>query len=247
MEVPGQWPTAEAPGFHLGEGTVHVWRVQLDSNDPERHVSVLSGSERERAAEFRFTSDRDRFVIAHAALRNLLSEYLGTSPDTISFEVGQHGKPAVYRPNQVAWPHFSLSHSVDLALIAVTGAGATGVDIERVRSLDYIDDIAAAYFAPTERDTLQHYEGPDRVRAFYTCWTRKEAVLKALGLGLSAGLDGFAVSIRPEETPRILRMPREWGNPDDWTVNHLEPAPGYVGAVAVRAPSLDVSTAAWAV
>ncbi|HVX40331.1 MAG TPA: 4'-phosphopantetheinyl transferase superfamily protein [Gemmatimonadaceae bacterium] len=212
----------------LQPGSIHVWTTRLDA-PPDAIASAertLSPDEHARAARYRGDHLRRRFVLARAAVRAVLARYLGADPAAVVFELGAHGKPRVSGDE----PPFSVSHSADVAVIAVSGAGAVGVDVEAIRLIPYLDDLAARNFARAERATLEALPPDERVEAFFRAWTAKEAYVKALGVGLAIPLDAFTVDI--ERAARVVVHDDAWRDAGDWWTRHFEPCRGYVGAVA---------------
>lgn len=207
-------------------GEVHLWRIALDA---PADAGEISAEERERAARLRFERDRRRFVAAHAALRRILGGYLGVPAAAVEFAYGRHGKPSLAGRAAL---HFNLSHSEELALLAVTEIGAVGVDVERERMIEL--EIADRYFAAGEVAALRALPADERQAAFFRCWTRKEAYLKARGEGVLLPLDGFEVSLARDQ-PRLARVMADAEEAGRWQIVHLEPAPGYVAALAMRA------------
>jgi 4'-phosphopantetheinyl transferase len=231
-----RWPRGPHAPF-LGAGALHVWRLELDRppDEIERLGSLLSAGERSRAARFRFPRDRDRHVVAHGALRIVVGRYLRLHPSAIAFRVGPHGKPALTEdpPNL----HFNLSHSGDLALIALSGEAPVGVDVEHTRRDPDLEALARRFFSPAEQQALAALPPGERVKGFYQCWTRKEAVIKATGEGLSRPLDSFDVSLGSAR-PRLLRLDGDPTAADFWSLAELQPGRDYLGAVATRKPSV---------
>jgi 4'-phosphopantetheinyl transferase len=227
-------------------GEVRVWFARLDLPAPvvagrERR---LSSDERARAAAFRFDRDRRRFVAARGFLRGVLGECLGIPPREVTFAYGPHGKPRLADPSSGL--HFNLSHSGERAACALRRDGEIGVDVEAVRDLDDADDIAARFFSAAEATALRRLTSSgERLAAFFNCWTRKEAYLKALGDGLARPLDGFDVTLLPGEPPRLSRVVDDDEEPARWSLAELDPGPGYVGAVAVRARGWRLATGWW--
>lgn len=202
---------------------------------------VLSADERARAARFVFDRDRRRFTVTRACLRILLAKCCDVPPATIRFAYGTNGKPSLALDIAKSPVHFNVSHSQDLALIAMARDVALGVDVEAVRPVPDLLDIASRYFTPAEAETIVTAPPHQREVTFFLCWTRKEAVAKSLGDGLSIALDRYRVACRPGEPARILEID---GDPDAaraWSVFDLRPAPGLVGAVAIRAEPRPVS------
>ena len=213
-------------------GTVHLWTVSLDAGPDSvcLLLNTLSGDERVRAARLRTTELRLRFIVAHGALRRILSQYVGMAPEQIRLEATALGKPSI-----VGSPlTFNLSHSDGLAVCAVTAQGQVGVDVERVRPVTDATNIVRRYFAPNEVLKYESLPASERSAAFFSIWTRKEAFLKATGLGLQRGLDSFEVDITPaESSPRlVLTTP---GPPDEpaFHLRSFRLRPHYIGALAL--------------
>lgn len=210
----------------MAPGEVHCWCASVDVA-PEvraRLYATLSSDERERSARFRFERDRRRFIVAHGALREVLGRYLQVSPGRIRYAYNAFGKPGL-GPGFGSRLGFNLSHSAGLALIAVAVGGEVGVDIECVRAQSDYAEIAQRYFSAAEVDQLTAVRGDRFAEAFIGCWTKKEAYLKARGVGI-AGL-----SVSPPD--------------DGWSLHTLQPAPGYVGALAVEGSGRRVSERRW--
>lgn len=222
---------------------VDVWRVDTGFSLDELHrlEATLSDDEKERAARFHFTADRDRFIAAHGCLRDVLSRYLHGEPAQFDFSTNPHGKPAL-RDHQL---EFNLSHSGDFALIAITRERKIGVDVERIRSGISAHVIAQQYFSKHEFAELQSLPVEQRETAFFTCWTRKEAYIKAQGLGLSLPLESFDVSLTPNE-PAMLRATRpDAQEASRWTLLSLDVDPCYQAAVAVEDQDLKFRLWDW--
>lgn len=222
----------------LGRDELHVWAVPLHG-DAERFGAVLSHAERERLDRFRFADHRRRYQIGHGALRRILGGYLGTDPKVVEFVQGPRGKPylASSPPGSTKGPFFNLSHSGKLALIAVAGSDV-GVDLEKVRHLESLTEIARRHFSEVEFAALDALHGDARQLAFYRCWTRKEAYIKALGEGLSMPLDTFDVSLC--EKPEFLACRDGREEPRNWSMLDVTPGPEFVAAAALRARNLAV-------
>lgn len=207
---------------------VHVWRLQLDQPS-EPFLELLQPDEVSRANRFHFERDRKRFVIARGFLRLLLGRYLEADPARLMFSYGAYGKPSVEGEQRL---RFNMSHSHQMALFAVTEGCEIGVDVERIRADFTSDDIARRYFSPFEVESLCGLPATDRVAGFFRCWTRKEAYIKATGRGLSQALDGFDVTLGPNESATLLR--NEDGTHERWSLADVEVGAGYAGAVAVE-------------
>ncbi|HEX5159842.1 MAG TPA: 4'-phosphopantetheinyl transferase superfamily protein [Ktedonobacterales bacterium] len=241
-----EWIVAPS-SIHFAENEIHIYRVFLDQ--PPGHVhwltTILAPGERERAQRFHFERDRQRYVVGRASLRMLLARYVGAEPQSLEFQYGRHGKPELAAPRQASLLSFNVAHSEGIALYAVTRNHVIGADIERVRSLVHFDLMAELYFAAEERVALQGLSMPARQMAFFTCWTRKEAFMKALGLGMSIPLDSFAVSVAPTDSARLLRIAGSIEDAARWSLYALTPDSGFVATVAVQGPPTSLRLWSW--
>lgn len=231
MENSGWGPPPRDLAVELGR--VHVFRLRL-ALPPERLAALralLFPDELARADRYRAARDGARFTAARGLLRALLADYAKTNPEQIGFETNLHGKPALAGVGL----SFNLSHSGDLALIAVTQAGVElGIDVETIRDNVEYERLAQRFFAPGETAALLALPSEQRMDAFYACWTRKEAYMKARGLGLAIPLDGFEVSMAPGEPPRLLRPAAGDPHGTEWALWQIDPGPGYAAALCVR-------------
>lgn len=220
-----------------GRTTVHLWAWSLLA-DPVAEEGLrrhLSPAERVRADRFRFPRDRRRYVIGRGTLRLRLAAYLGCPPSGVGIVQDEYGKPHLAAGLDAGFPlSFNLSHSGDLALLAVGGGPALGVDVEAIRPIE--PGVAECVFAPDERALLDAVPADRRQQAFFTCWTRKEAYVKALGSGLSTPLTAFAVSPDPLLPAAFLRIDGEPGEVASWTLTDVAVGPDYAAALAVRMP-----------
>ena len=216
----------------IGEGEVHVWRIDLDQAGEHGLRTVLAPDELARAARFHFEHDRTRFVVARAALRHILADYVGMLPSDIAFVYGEHGKPALSPPR--ADIRFNLSHSHGIGLCAVTRGCEVGVDVERVRPLDDLENLAERLFSQREREALQRLAGPQKLNGFFNAWTRKEAFIKALGKGFSHPLDRFDVSLAPTARPRLERIDGDRARAARWSLRAVDIDAEYAAAVVVE-------------
>lgn len=229
------WPTAPGHLF-LAENEVHVWKVALDvpASDLEHFQALLSGEEAQRAARFYFARDRHHWSVARASLRRLLGRYLNVAPQDFCFTNNAYGKPSITYPTEGQRLHFNLSHSGDLALYAFAYDREVGVDVERIRAnMDY-KELATRYFSASECAALGALPENLQQEAFFLCWSRKEAYIKARGLGLSLPLDQFDVSLIPGEPARLLGSREEPRATERWSLQALWPATGYAGAVVAE-------------
>ena len=235
--------TPPPDSLKLESNHADVWRLSLDlsTDSVKLNESTLSADEEKRAAHFHFEVDKNRFIVAHGVLRKILGRYLHSDPAELTFSLNQYGKPALVN----SAVEFNLSHSGDFALIAVTQGRKVGVDVERIRQGISSHVIAQQYFSKSEVAELQSLPLQQRERAFFTCWTRKEAYIKAQGLGLSLPLESFDVSLAPGQ-PAILRATRP--DPQEsarWTLLSLDADPNYAGALAVEGRGVDIRLWNW--
>jgi len=218
---------------------VDIWRARLDL-DPaaiEALSGILSKEEQNRAARFRFSLHRGRFIASHGILRKILGCYLGHAPGAIHYSADAHGKPhlsALCRVIDRGDLRFNLSHSRDMALYAVAVNRDIGIDVEHAGRSCQALKMAARFFSPDEAAALGNLPERLREKAFFACWTRKEAYLKARGSGLSAPLDQFSVTVHPEEPPALLHA--AWNDRAHlkWTLFDVDPGGGFMAAVAVE-------------
>jgi 4'-phosphopantetheinyl transferase len=225
------------PSPDLCEGEVHVWRAHLNQHAGTRRrlFETLSADERERAARFYFERDREYYVVARGVLRGILGRCLGLEPASLRFDYGPFGKPSLSGLGAGA-PEFNLSHSHRIALYAVTQTRRLGVDVELIDERHAGLDIAERFFSAGEVSALRALPAGARTRAFFNCWVRKEAYIKALGEGLSHPLGGFSVSLAPGEPAALLSDDSDPSAPTRWTFEELFPGPLYAAAVAVDGP-----------
>jgi 4'-phosphopantetheinyl transferase len=207
-------------------------------------MSHLERDERARAGRFVSERDRGRFVAGRAFLRMLLARHVGVPPGDLRFRYGAYGKPAIAGAGRDV--RFNLAHSDVLAVCAVgEGCGEIGVDIERVRPVADAGLVSRAFLSPVELARLAALPEPARLRAFYEAWTRKEAILKTLGCGLSRRLEDLEVSFGPGEPARLLRSLSDPGEVERFWLHAFEPEAGYVGAVALAGRAVQVRQRTW--
>ena len=229
-----RWPTAKAP-IEIEEDDAHVWAVPL----LVRRLgwgelrSTLAPDERERANGFRFEHLKRRYVITRGALRRLLSGYLDVEPAAIQLTSDPHGKPRLGDEHSASSLTFNVSHSGELALIGFTTGCEVGVDVEQVRDVGHLEQIARRFFHPMETEAVLAAAAGARNETFLRCWTGKEAVLKAIGTGLTGSLAEFHVP--PTESWRGWIEWSSGGQENQrWRcwLQPLLPCDGYAGAIA---------------
>lgn len=236
MSVPRSTWKEPPAALSLSLNTVHVWRARLDvSSDVVTLLErTLAPDETRRADRFHFERDRLHFVVARGVLRLLLGRYLDCSPAGLPFRYGPYGKPEL-APREVAGRvQFNMSHSGGLALFAIAEERQVGVDVEFIRAELATDGIAKRFFSAHEAATLQSLPPDLRLAAFFHCWTRKEAYIKATGKGLSIPLDQFDVSLSPFEPARLLATRWNPGEADRWSLHTVPAGSNYIAALAVE-------------
>lgn len=225
--------------IELPADEVHVWTADLDSYAPESLISVLSTDEAQRAQRFHFSTDRHHFIVARALLRKLLAGYLKTAAHEVTFHYGDYGKPGLV---SAAPCKFNLAHSHGRAAYAFSLNRELGIDLELVRADFGGEEVAKRFFSRCEIETLQKLPKALAGQAFFNCWTRKEAYIKAIGEGLSMPLDLFDVSLAPGEPAALLRNRRNADEVSRWSMQSLTAAQGYVAALVVEGNDWKLKT-----
>jgi 4'-phosphopantetheinyl transferase len=221
------------PGLALDAAEVHLWQASLDGRPADIFESFLSADELARANRFHFVKDRNHFVVARGLLRNLLAAYLGVNCTELNFCYGAQGKPFLLLDGQTQI-NFNVSHSHGRAAFAFSRGRELGVDLEYVKG-DFDDElIANQFFSRAEVLALRTVPIEQRKQAFFNCWTRKEAYIKARGEGLSLPLDQFDVTLRPDEPVALLKNYLEEREVERWAMRAIPARAGYVGAVVIE-------------
>lgn len=225
------WPFPPE-NLSFSKNYVQVWSIRLDQPTEITLTlrQMLNCDERERADRFYFEKDRNRFTVARATLRKLLGKCLEKEPREINFSYEKKGKPFLENNNL----QFNLSHSQDLALCAITYERNLGVDIEYLRLMKDAEQIAERFFSPRESALFCSLPKAEQQMAFFRCWTRKEAYIKATGDGLSYGLDNFDVTFTPDKEVKLLKVLSDPKEAQRWSLKELVPASDFVGAVMVE-------------
>jgi 4'-phosphopantetheinyl transferase len=220
-----------------------VWSAALDqpAEVVQRLHGLLAADERSRADRFHFDRDRRRFIVGRGVLRSLLGSYVHQPPDRIVINYSAYGKPASAAPLQ-----FNVAHSHELAVFAFTAQAPVGIDVEyQQRVVSDRDRLAERFFAPQEHEAYRALPEAEKRPAFFRCWTRKEAYIKAIGTGLSHPLDRFVVSLAPDQPAALLSSTDDALASQRWLLVHLEPRTDYVGAVAVESRNVQLSCWTW--
>jgi len=232
------------PSAPPAAGEVHVWSAGVASAAVHAAAlrAVLDAGERRRADRFHFERDRTQYVVAHGLLRIVLGAYAQAPPAALRFVAGPFGKPALAVPRAgAARLAFNLSHSGDRVLIAVSCGADVGVDVERWRDIEH-EELAASFFSPAECAELRALPPAERSRGFYACWSRKEAYLKALGIGIGRGLDFFDVTVTPDAAPRVVSDRLSVENAGRWALHALDAGVGYSAALCTPSAVRRVRT-----
>jgi 4'-phosphopantetheinyl transferase len=233
------WLPAPDPIPPLGDAA-HVWSVELDNFNFNTSLwhRRLSPEEQGRAARFKFARDQRRYVIAHAALRDILAGYVNADPASLQFNDGPNGKPKLAPPFDASRLEFNLSHSHERALVAVHQGHEVGVDIEFAKADFEFLDVASHFFTKPEVTALRALPAALQRQAFYKCWTSKEAFLKGKGTGLSGKLDEVEIML-VEEGVQIK------ASVAGWSLVELAPCAGYEAALVTQGKPLEVYCHRW--
>jgi 4'-phosphopantetheinyl transferase len=239
--VNSQW-LAPPRRLSLDNNAVHIWRANLDQSPLTvcRFQHTLSVDEQMRADRFYFRQDRERFIVGRGLLRAILGSYLDRAPENLTFKYNHCGKPSIVSKAGAEPIRFNVSHSHGTGLYAVTRDLEIGVDLELIRDGLEVEQIATSFFSRREVSALNALPAELRRHAFFLCWTRKEAYIKARGEGLSLPFDQFEVSLSPGEPAALMSTQPDSGDAFRWSLQDLSLASGYVAAFAVegRARSL---------
>jgi 4'-phosphopantetheinyl transferase len=216
----------------LPPDVVHIWTRSLQVSAPLEQAcyDLLSSEERERAARYRAGRPRSDFILTRGTLRFMVARYLGATPLAVSFLYSKHGKPLIQGPHDL---RFNVSHTNGLALLAFVRTREIGVDVEMIRAAPDLRKLAKRFFSVRERDALENLSEEELPAAFFRCWTRKEAYIKARGEGLSLPLHEFDVSVAPGESRALLATRPDASEASRWSLRDLPTSPGYAAALAV--------------
>ncbi len=235
------WTTFSNQDLSLQPSQLHVWSVCKSDHENrlQEYWDILNEAEKERALTFRFLKDRYCFIIARGVLRNLLGAYIQMAPDQVKFQFGHNGKPYVHHPSQIK---FNISHSGDTILLGFVQKHSIGIDVEYTKRKVDVKKIAELFFAEEEVTSLFRLDQAYHTQAFYNCWTRKEAFIKAVGSGLSFPLDQFVVSLDSTKEATLIDTKWDKKEKDKWMLNTIEPGKDYIGAVSVKGNVSDIQS-----
>ena len=233
----------DIPDKLIKNNEIHVWRAFLELSSTQRQyfMGILSSDELKRMKRFHFKRDEDRFIAARGILRVIMSYYIEKSPEEISFEYTSQGKPIVTENPGSDTIHFNLSHSNRFALYAVTFNSSIGIDIEFIRTDAVVEQIAQKFFSQNEIRAIQNIQEKNRTKLFFQYWTRKEALLKAAGDGISSQMCQFDVSLINEKKFLPISYHPKNEIQSQWYVRDLMSFENYVAAIAVEGGNKDLS------
>ncbi len=235
------------PELDLMHNSVHIWQASLQQPlDVIFQLSAtLSDEEQRRADRFHFENLRNSFIVARGILRLLLARYVHCKPAQLQFDYTSTGKPFLSKLLGNVGICFNLSHSNNLVLYAITQDRQVGIDVEYVRSIPEMLDIAERTFSSEENYQIKHLNRIERQKAFFNCWTRKEAFIKAIGDGMSFPLDQFDVSLKPGDPARILKIFGSEEKAERWSMHELLPAERYSAAFVVEGKGCSIEYQDW--
>lgn len=230
--------------LYLTDQKPQVWQADLLTDEPLQQTlwACLAPDEKERANRFRFAKDKDCFVLTRGILRHLLGRYLQQDPKTLSFTYGPQGKPFLEAQPSL---HFNVTHSGELALFAFALNQPIGVDLEQIQRAVEIELVAKHFFSTKEIEALFSLPPAQQKQGFFNCWTRKEALIKAMGTGLAFPLAQFEVSLKPGDPAALLATHWDPAEAQKWFMTSFKPAEEYVGALAIKRPIVEVAYWQW--
>lgn len=212
----------------------HIWSINMDQvtiKTLQHFYNTLSTDEQQRVSKFKFVKDRTTFAIARASLRTLSGKYLNMDPKEIKFHYGKFGKPQFHHTTSLK---FNVSHSGNNVIIGFVQDYDVGVDVEEIKDNPDLLDIAKQFFSKSEVAALEEIPTTDRYNAFYRCWTRKEAFIKAKGNGLSYPLDSFSVSLDHNSEAKLESLDSDPKEKSTWNMFSFKPHENYIAAMAVQ-------------
>ena len=232
-----RWTPGVAGDFTLSGNEIHIWTQDLSCPAAEvgffRGASFTGRTRTRWALPFRSTN-RSEYIVSRGTLRALLGSYLSVSPRDLQFVYSAYGQPSLSAAESSELLNFNVSHSSGVALFAVAHARRIGIDVERVRRDFDTSEIAERFFSHAERAALRQLPQDDRHNAFFRCWTRKEAFIKALGEGLSHPLDQFDVTLTPQDPAALLATRPDASEAKRWMLWNICLPGDYAAALAAE-------------
>jgi 4'-phosphopantetheinyl transferase len=223
--------------YQINDHQIHIWLIDTNNYLSSDFAAYLDDQEIKRAQRFKFTKDRNCFIGSHAALRILLGKYCNGDPCTITYEYTANNKPILIENNPIK---FNLSHSHDQAIIAITKSHPIGIDIEYMQTKEILSELAKRFFSNQEYAEYQNLPAAQKTLGFYNCWTRKEAFVKALGIGITCPLKSFSVNLAPDTPAKILSVHKNQGDVSQWQLCGLIPKKQYCAAIAWHGPEKEL-------
>ncbi len=222
-----------------GPNEIHIYPVDFNKGIEylKKFETLLNEEEKNKAARFHFRKDRNAFILAHGILRSILANYLDTNPGQIEFQFNEYGKPFL-RGNDIL--NFNISHSKEKLLLAFSTNILLGIDVEFMNTDFANGDIAEKFFSPAEVSMLNKLPGNLKTEGFYNCWTRKEALIKGIGKGLSIPLDSFDVELTPGKTPKIFDLRFDKQEKGKWEIIDLDLFADYKSAIAIKSNTFNI-------
>ncbi len=237
--TPWNYPPAD---LQLSDRHVDVWRIStaLEAGQIAALDSVLSPQQRARAQRMRVAEKRKQYIIAQGLTRVLLGKLLAADPAALEFDRGPKGKPYLGGEFGDSGVQFNMTHTSHMALIAITLSREVGIDVERIRDNLQWEKLARRYFSPLEYSGYCRLPESERLRSFFVCWTRKEAVLKAIGTGLGGGLASFDITVDPDAAPALVANRWQGRFHGHWTLHPLHPGADYVATLVAERDDFEV-------
>lgn len=239
------WTPFSNKQLSLQPDEAHVWSVSKceHENRVQAYWDILDETERDRAMKFRFLKDRLCFIIARGVLRNLLATYIYVSPEDITFSYGYNGKPYIDHKSDI---QFNVSHSGDTIILGFVQKYDIGIDVEHTKRPVEVEKVARCFFSNEEISSLLSLDPTYHTQAFYNCWTRKEAFIKALGSGLAFPLDQFVVSLDSTKEATLIDTKWDAKEKEKWVLQSMEPQQDYIGAISIKGTIDIIQTWAYA-
>jgi len=229
----------QLPTQTISAGEVHLWKLplEIERNRLGKLAAFLSSDETAKAGRYQSEVHRNRFIAGRGMLRMILGHYCDLHPAEVRFDYSPNGKPTLKWADATCSPeyevHFNLAHSQGLGVLAVTRVGPVGVDIEQVREFPELSELVGHFFSTREATEFSTLPREKQTAAFFTLWTRKEALLKAIGEGIGESLNRVEVTFLPGAPPEVLSLPAALSAGREWSLVNLAIAPSYVGALAL--------------
>lgn len=244
MAVPSDLQPLQHRDGVLPQDEVHVWHTDLNLSQAavESLARLLNAEEHDRASRFKVSAPREQFVISRVFLRQALGLYLNTDARTLQFQTTSHGKPELAGGSDL---RFNLSHTAGMAIVALARDRQVGVDVEKIREDIDTMELADRFFSAQEAEWVRSQPAAERFSSFFTCWTAKEAYIKAHGEGLSMPLDRFSLMPRPGASQLELQVFDDPEESKRWSVWQLELGANFRGALAAEGRHCKVLLGPW--